>query len=502
MNEPDHAALHRHATPARTVPADGELAMDVSQRRVFDASPFATLLFTPDLVLIDANAAHVATAGVAPDAMHGRFMFDVWPKAPDQAGPDTEHVIRSSVARMMASGRPDEVPIQRHDLPRDDGTFEHRYWRMIHSPVRDDDGTIVAVRQDAWDVSESVHAEERSRTLQRAAQAIAGMAFWEVDGETDLMSGSVELEAMFGFKPHETGGSLLKFYERVHPDDADTLRRAMEAVAEGPPNEGRQVEYRAVLPDGSVRHLLVRGEKIAGREGGHTVAGTTLDVTPLRQHEADLEQALEQKDALLGEVNHRVKNSLQLVSSILAIGARGETDAAAKAKLVAAADRVQSVAAVHSALYHSDDVRFVAFGTHLRNFVARVASSTGVEEHGVAVEVDAIEAALRTDRAVALSLIVNELLTNSLKYAFADGTAEGTPRVRIELGRQKGSRLVLSVADNGRGGADPSGRTTGHGATRADGLGSRLIASLAAQINGEVETTREHGWTTHIVFPE
>ena len=472
----------------------------LSDRSAVDASPFATLLFTPDLVLLDANAAHVAMAGVAPEAMRGRSMFGVWPKSPDHDGPDTEDVIRASVARIMASNMPDEVPLQRHDLPLEDGTFEYRYWRMIHSPIRNDDGAIVAVRQDSWDVTESVRAEQRSRTLQRAAQTIAGMAFWEVDTETGRMTGSAELEAMFGFARGETAGDLSVFYERVHPEDMDELQTAMGSMVEGPSGVARQMEYRVVLPDGSQRHLLVRGEKIVGADDTRTIVGTTLDMTPLRQHETDLKAALAQKDALLGEVNHRVKNSLQLVSSILAIGARGETDASAKAKLLAAADRVQSVAAVHSALYHSDDVRFVAFGAHLRNFVARLATSAGADERGIAVSVDAIEVALRTERAVALSLIVNELLTNSLKYAFPDNTMPGTPHVRVTLSQHEHGKLALRVADNGRGGSDPPHAV--ENVTDATGLGSRLIASLAAQIKGEVETIRENGWTTHILFPE
>ena len=473
----------------------------LSDRSAVDASPFSTLLFTPDLILLDANAAHVAMAGVTPQAMHGRSMFEVWPKSPDHDGPDTEDVIRASVARIMASNTPDEVPIQRHDLPLEDGTFEHRYWRMIHSPIRDGDGTIVAVRQDSWDVTESVRAEERSRTLQRAAQTIAGMAFWEVDVETGRMTGSQELEAMFGFARGETGGDLSRFHERVHPEDMDELQAATGAMVEGPSGVAQQMEYRVVLPDNSLRYLLVRGEKTAGVDGSQTIVGTTLDMTPLRQHETDLKAALAQKDALLGEVNHRVKNSLQLVSSILAIGARGETDASAKAKLLSAADRVQSVAAVHSALYHSDDVRFVAFGAHLRNFVARLATSAGADERGIAVSVDAIEVALRTERAVALSLIVNELLTNSLKYAFLDDAMPGTPHVRVTLSHHEHGKLVLRVADNGRGGSDLP-RAVENARTDATGLGSRLIASLAAQIKGEVETIRENGWTTTIVFPE
>ena len=508
----------------------------VSERRTLDASPFATLVFDLDLRMLDSNAAHAVMSGVATADLQGRLIFDVFPKNPRQDGPDTEEIIRASVARMVERGGPDETPMQRHDLPRPDGAFEHRYWRMIHSPIRNDDGTIVAVRQDAWDVTATVEASQRAESVRRSAQTAAGVAFWEADLGRGTFKPSPELEAMFGYAPGESEGQIARLLERIHPDDLPAVTDAIESLRAGPNRVPVQLEYRtlalgneAVADETTAargggasddappreRHLIVRSEMLpAGEE--RILVGTAFDVTPLKRHERELAAALAQKETLLGEVNHRVKNSLQLVASILALGARGEADATARERLQEAADRVRAVASVHMALYHTDDVRSVPFAEHLRGFCAQLAAGAGLAERGIELVVDADEVDLATERAVALSVIVNELVTNSFKYAFPDTTASGTARVVVSLRRHEGSdedggrTLVLAVADNGgavRGDvpAPSAAATSGPPETNiagpsGTGLGTRLVTALARQVGARIEQSHDGGWTTRIVF--
>ena len=464
-------------------------------RASFDAGPFATLLFTPELVLLDANAVHVASTGTSREALAGRFMFDVFPKNPDQDGPDTETVIRGSVARVLETRRADEVPVQKHDLPMPDGGFERRYWRMIHSPIVVD-GEIVAIRQDSWDVTATVLSEKRQDAFQRSATAVSNLAFWELHPEHDRFVRSPELEATFGFAPGEVGLSVQPFLARLHPADLETVETLFAALMEGPLNAVELVELRALPPKGETRRLLMRAEPSYDKQGHRILLGTLLDVTELRQNEEALSRALVEKEALLDDVNHRVKNSLQLVSSILAIGARSERSESARRKIADAADRVRAVAAVHASLYNRDDLRTVEFGTHLRAFCEQLAQSAGADERGIALELDTCEAQLSTDKTVALSLIVNELVTNAFKYAFAE-VAESGATIRITLAPELDGSLALTVADNGTG----QGPTSGSEASTAEsGLGSRLIESLAAQVDGKLDQSRDGGWSTRLVF--
>ena len=473
-------------------------------RALFDAAPFATLLLTPDLVVIDGNAAHARLTGVSAEALRSRHLFDAFPKNPDQGGPDTEAVIRASVARVLATRAPDEPPVQRHDLARPDNGFEPRYWRMIHSPVLRG-GAVIAIRQDAWDVTEAVRTAERQQALQRIAGTISGIAFWEHDPETGIMVRTPELDAIFGFPPPDpagddgatvgTPGNITPFMARVHPDDAARLVEGTAEMLAAGPGAVRSLEYRITRTDGAERRVAVRGEVGRGADGRVVIVGTTLDVTDLHANEARLETLLAEKEVLLGEVNHRVKNSLQLVGAILALEARGAAPAE-RARLDSAVKRVQAVAAVHASLYHDDDVRTVEFGAHLRDVCARLAESLGAPERGIALVVAAAPVTLRAEVAVPLALIVNELVTNAFKYAFPEAVPAGA-RVDVSL-RQRNHEVVLQVADNGGEGGTESGG--GASSQQGSGLGSKLISILSRQIGATVTLERDAGWSTKIAF--
>ena len=477
-------------------------------RGLFDASPFATLVFTPDLVLLHCNAAHTRNSGIPSERLAGQLMFEVFPKNPDAAGPDTEEAIRSSVARVLETGAPDEPPIQKHDLPREDGSFEPRYWRMIHSPLVSD-GRIVAVRQDSWDVTGSVLETERQAALRRVAGIVAGVAFWELDPETDRIVRTPEFDVLFGFPARDPAGAERRFatyVARFHEDDRPMIEAAIaDMMAEGV-GAVRQFEYRIVRPEGAVRHAVVRAEVVDGPDGRPVLTGITLDLTELHAKEDRLSALVEEKEALLGEVNHRVKNSLQLVSAILSLEARraGEADAG---RLRSAAARVQSVAAVHAALYHGSDVRLVETGAHLRQFCDHLAESLGAQTRGIALVVDAEEIRLPAVQAIPLSLIVNELVANAFKHAFPEEPPEGAA-VTVSLGRGTEDTYVLTVADNGRGTgtgaavADSSTRDSAMGpqSGKEGGLGAQLVATLTRQIEGHVVQERKSGWSTRITF--
>ena len=477
-------------------------------RSLFDASPFAALVLTPDLVLLGCNAAHTANSGIPSAAMAGRFMFDVFPKNPDGAGVDAEVTIRASVERVMGTREPDEPPIQRHDLPREDGSFEPRYWRMVHSPIRQDD-EVVAIRQDSWDVTAQVLEEERQTALQRVAGSMAGIGFWELDPVTDRLARTPELDVLYGF-PSEAGAgeerSFANYFERIHEEDQPVIEAAIGALLSEGVGGVRQLGFRVVRSDGDVRSAIVWAEVVDGPDGRPVLIGITLDVTDLHANEARLASLLEEKEALLGEVNHRVKNSLQLVSAILSLEAR-KASAEEGTRLRSAAARVQSVAAAHAALYQGGDVRTVEMGVHLRWFCAHLAESLGAKPRGIALTVEADDVRLPAVQAVPLSLIVNELVTNAFKHAFGDSAFEGA-RVSVSLQSGPEGTHTLIVRDNGRGpGTDeasedssPQEAAAGTMPSKGSGLGSQLIATLVRQIGGRIVQEQDGGWTTRIEF--
>ena len=223
-----------------------------------------------------------------------------------------------------------------------------------------------------------------------------------------------------------------------------------------------------------------------------------LDITDLRQREAELREAVAARDVLLAELNHRVKNSLQLVTSVLNMEAAGAERAGEDVadRLRAAAARVGAIATVHATLYHGEDVRSVEFGAFLDTLCRNLAAAAGAEARGIAVTVEAEPVRVPTDRAIALSLVVNELVTNAFKHAFPEGRG-GT--VRVALRREGTDRIALEVADDGTG--------TGGGGLWGDvvasgGLGQRLVDALARQLGAEMRRDDDGaGFGVRLVSP-
>lgn len=187
-----------------------------------------------------------------------------------------------------------------------------------------------------------------------------------------------------------------------------------------------------------------------------------------------LEEALARKDVLLREVNHRVKNSLQLVSSLLALQAKQTGSPEVSDGLAEAQRRVATVARVHERLYRTDRVETVAFGAYLRDLCAELESSLteSVGERRLIVEAADVE--LPTDMVAPLALIANELITNAWKHAYPSGSLGS---VTVSFARA-GALLRLSVTDRGQGLPD------GFAPAASSGLGMRLVLALVRQLDG------------------
>jgi len=190
----------------------------------------------------------------------------------------------------------------------------------------------------------------------------------------------------------------------------------------------------------------------------------------------ELRRSIQQKDLMLREVNHRVKNSLQLVSSLLRLESRQISDPVTRRHFDEACARVATIARVHERLYKTDKVGVVEFGQFLRDLCADLSHSAMIEQ-GHHIEVEAGTRELPTDKVIPLALIVNELVTNAVKYAYPAGT-RGAIRVQFESRPDGG--FEVRVADDGVGlppGFDPA---------KTQSLGMRMVCALLGQVEAEL----------------
>ncbi len=204
-------------------------------------------------------------------------------------------------------------------------------------------------------------------------------------------------------------------------------------------------------------------------------------------------QAKDRAEMLLAEVNHRVANSLAMISSLATLQSNCVSDPAAKVALAEMRARILAIAGIHRRLYTSSDVRSVDLDAYLKNLGTDLLAAIGEgrRSHDLTVTADS-NVSISTDRAISLAMVVTELVTNAIKYAYPDG--EVGP-IRIALSNMEDGQATIRVEDDGVG-------WTGSGPAKGTGLGSRIVQAMTKSLHATLTyDAREKGTTARITFP-
>jgi len=212
------------------------------------------------------------------------------------------------------------------------------------------------------------------------------------------------------------------------------------------------------------------------------------DLTQLKAVEEQLRESLGEKELLLREVHHRVKNNMQVISSLLAMQSTSG-DPEVLRKLEDSQHRIRTIALIHEQLYQQTELARIDTQSYLKVLAQHLVQSYGKAEQ-VNLDLDVDNLNLDLDQSLACGLIVNELLTNAFKYAFEDGRAG---RVSLRLKELPDGMRLLEVADDGLGFQPKTGE-------KRRTLGTSLVAKLARQLRGKVTTTGDGGVTVRILF--
>jgi two-component system, sensor histidine kinase PdtaS len=230
--------------------------------------------------------------------------------------------------------------------------------------------------------------------------------------------------------------------------------------------------------------------KIARMNGVSSAVAVARDITERRAAEEQIKATLREKEVMLKEIHHRVKNNLQVISSLLNIQAQYLADGRDIELFRRSQDRVRSMALVHEKLYQTDDLAVIDFSPYIESLVHNLLVSYRGDAGDVRPDIDVAGVFLDIDTAIPCGLIVNELVSNALKHAFPGGRAG---RITVRMRQGEGS-YVLEISDDG------AGLSHSPGVEKSQSMGLQLVTLLTEQLDGTMSVDTSHGTKFTIVF--
>ncbi|HNB54602.1 MAG TPA: histidine kinase dimerization/phosphoacceptor domain -containing protein, partial [Anaerolineales bacterium] len=251
-------------------------------------------------------------------------------------------------------------------------------------------------------------------------------------------------------------------------------------------------ERRLVTHQGNIRNFEITTTVIYESENQKPrfIQAVLRDITDRKIAEKQLQISLQEKEILLKEIHHRVKNNLQVISSLLYLQAQKIKDENLLELFRESQNRVAAMALVHEQLYQSNNFAQVNFGTYLHTLITSLFESYGAEERQIKLALEADDSTLDVHMAIPCGLLVSEIVSNALKYAFP---TDNPGQITVQFGKT-GQTYHLLVQDNGIGLPHPH-------LMRPGSLGLQLIDRLVAQISGTLKRTSPPGTTYSIQFP-
>jgi PAS domain S-box-containing protein len=380
-------------------------------------------------------------------------------------------------------------------------------------------GIYAGVQVVARDITERKLAEEALRESERKFHTMADFTVdWEywLAPDSSFVYISPSCEGITGYSPKEFIADPALITRIVHPDDAPLVSDHFSRIHESP--EPGILDFRIVGRDGKTHWLAhtclpvydrsgtylgrrASNRDITGRKRAEEVIqllNATLEQR-VRDRTQELEQAtetirasLDEKVILLREIHHRVKNNLQILISLLNLQSRTINDPQIIEALKESTQRIRAMSMVHENLYRGSDLAHIDFISYLSTLAKSQVVFYQLSPGKVTLETTGENILLDINTAIPLGLVMNELLSNALKYAFP-GNRKGT--IRIDARKTK-DRLEISIADDGVGLPD------GFDYINSQSLGLRLVHILIEQLSGTIELKKEKGTTFNIVVME
>jgi PAS domain S-box-containing protein len=354
------------------------------------------------------------------------------------------------------------------------------------APIFDKDGkTPVAAIAQGIDVTEKKRVEKELintiHILDLALEA-SQIGIWELDLIKDTSARNLRHDQIFGYteKIAEWGAKI--FLEHIVSEDRPSVQAAFDMAMK---TDRLHFECRIPLPDKSIHWITVTGKTVKDSAGKpQKLIGTVTDITERVLAEKKIKDALQEKEILIQEIHHRVKNNLQVVASLFRLQAKKTKNEEALAILNDAGSRIQAMALIQAKLYHSDSYDKLNFCEYADNLAAHLFQVYAGKAGLIRLEMDFEETRLNIISAIPCGLILNELISNALKHAFP-GKKMGLIRIIMKHGPD--DLMRITVADNG------IGIPENIEFSNTDSLGLQIVHLLIGQLGATINLDRTNG---------
>ncbi len=283
-------------------------------------------------------------------------------------------------------------------------------------------------------------------------------------------------------------------YDCIHPEDDDKVKNSLDQIKQASHDDGKlqEIEYRIQTRDGN--YVWVNNQRsliTANGEQPARIVGNVRDISKRKEKEVQLNKSLEEKQLLLSEIHHRVKNNLAVISGILMLQAEVNDDEQLRDIFEECQNRIASIAEVHDQLYKTRNFSEVELEKYLENLMDRILENTR-NSHDLEFELSVDATTMKLSKAVHFGLLINELVTNSIKHAFPHNS-QGRIFLNIEEIEEE---LNITYADNGVG-LDSMNTNNNH----QEGIGMKLITTLLNQLGASYDfSSGENGFQLEMRF--
>ncbi|MFB6257181.1 MAG: PAS domain S-box protein [Flavobacteriales bacterium] len=390
---------------------------------------------------------------------------------------------------------------------KDEGGFTGEIWNvdkeggsfltyLSATALKDHGGEVIGSMGISRDITELKEAEEELRKSEEKYRAIYDQAYIgiaQVDLKGNFLNANQQLCAITGYSEEELRS--MNFQDITPPEyqeRSDNFRKILEQKKEERVSfEKQYIHKKGFRIDVNLTVALVKD-----RNDDPAYFVTVFeDITERKKNEQELIRSLKEKEVLLREVHHRVKNNLQVISSILNLQSNFVNDSNTLQILRESQNRISSMSFIHESLYRKDEFDSIDLAQYVKELSTNLLHSFHQKEKNIQLEHEMEEVNLDLDQAIPCGLIINELVSNALKYAFED---QNDGKLRIEVRQENknggGSEVAIRIADNG------TGLPEGYKVGESDSLGLQLVSSLLEQLKGNIRLKQDNGTDYLITF--